>query len=205
MRRPGKPQARASRSAGAGCASRRHAPPRAPGLAYSAHRPGASSESPVGLVLLEQLLQALLLVALRGARLRRRSARARPRSAPEETPVPASSSTAPARAAACAAEARAQQHELAVAGLDEGQHGASLSPAARRSRTSTRRSRASSALQSSIDWFWHTRQRSSWREVAGAGLERGVLQHLAGLDGVGGGAERSQARMSSEQRSTPAP
>jgi hypothetical protein len=37
----------------------------------------------------------------------------------------------------------------------------SLSPDAIRSRTSRRKSRASGASESSIDWFWHTMQRSS--------------------------------------------
>ena len=35
----------------------------------------------------------------------------------------------------------------------------SVSPALRRSRTSTRRSLARGASESSMDWFWHTRQR----------------------------------------------
>ena len=35
------------------------------------------------------------------------------------------------------------------------------SPAAIRSRTNSRRSRARGASESSIDWFWHTMQRNS--------------------------------------------
>ena len=38
----------------------------------------------------------------------------------------------------------------------------SLSPALSRSRTARRMSRATSAAESSIDWFWQTTQRSAW-------------------------------------------
>jgi len=51
-----------------------------------------------------------------------------------------------------------------------------LSPAAIRSRTSSRRSRASGASESSIDWFWHTMQRNSRdRSRARASLSGSVM------------------------------
>ena len=54
----------------------------------------------------------------------------------------------------------------------------SLSPAFRRSRTSRRRSRASGALESSIDWFWQTRQRSSADSALARALGRRIVSAL---------------------------
>ena len=66
-----------------------------------------------------------------------------------------------------------QQHELAVARDQKIEHLRSLSPAFSRSRTRIRRSRASGASESSIDWFWQTMQRSSRTARAPAPPARG--------------------------------
>ena len=97
-------------------------------------------------------------------------------------------------ASVCSLKRRPQQHELAVAGLDEAPApAASLSPAARRSRTSTRRSRASSALLSSIDWFWQTRQRSSCEILRARASSAGSLSISPGSTAWAGERARKRA------------
>ena len=103
---------------------------------------------------------------------------------------------APQSSSVFSLEARLEQHEFAVARNDDSRSPASsLSPSAMRSRTRRRRSLASSALESSIDWFWQTMQRSSRRNRSRARFERRIGQHLVGIDGEGRrGGEAGAAR-----------
>ncbi len=105
---------------------------------------------------------------------RRRSSAARE---PDETNMrrrSASSSTGvPQSSSVLAADRRLEQHEFAIARDDVVDH---LPRRCRRRRCArapaARRSRASSALESSIDWFWQTMQRSCAESAARAGLQR---------------------------------
>ncbi len=92
----------------------------------------------------------------------------------------------------CAVQARLEQHELAVARDEEVEHLAVAVAGVSRSRTSRRRSRASGASESSIDWFWQTMQRSSWRQRARARFQRGIGQDLVGLHGERRDADERQ-------------
>ena len=101
-----------------------------------------------------------------GRRRLRRSARA-----PSSTPRTSSASSgASHNSSVCAAERRVAAARTRRSGPRRSRITcASLSPALSRSRTSRRRSRASGALLSSIDWFWQTRQRRPeeiWRARA---------------------------------------
>ena len=83
-------------------------------------------------------------------------------------------------------QARALEGELAVAGLDEGQHGG-VGVAGGEALAHKQAQVAGELGVAVVDRLVLADEAAQLLgEVSGAGLERGVLQHLAGLDGVGG-------------------
>ena len=84
------------------------------------------------------------------------------------------------------AQARAQEDELAVAGFDEGEHGG-VAVAGGEALAHEEAQVAGELGVAVVDRLVLADEAAQLLgDVAGAGLERGVLQHLAGLDGVGG-------------------
>ena len=128
---------------------------------------------------------------------RRRAAVGMPPAAPSKIdadPQPSSKTTAKAgpnhNGQVSRRQRGLQQHEIAVARDDE-----AGSPADRclrrssRSRRMIRRSRARSASESSIVWFWHTTQRSSPPIARARASSLGSRQLFVGQDRLGGAGE----------------
>ena len=87
-------------------------------------------------------------------------------------------------------QARAQEHELAVAGLDEGEHGG-VAVAGGEALAHEDAQVAGELGVGVVDRLVLADEAAQLLgDLARAGLERGVLEHLAGLDGVGGGEAR---------------
>src|SRR3954447_13685196 len=76
----------------------------------------------------------------------------------------------------------------------------SLSPAVRRSRTSTRKSFASGASESSIDWFWHTMQRSSWLSARARDSSAGSFRISSGWTAKAGTLSESASATTRRRR-----
>jgi hypothetical protein len=84
-------------------------------------------------------------------------------------------------------ERRPQEHELAVAGLDEGQHLA-VAVAGGEALAHDDAQVVGQGRAGVVDRLILADDAAQFLgELAGARFERGVVQHLAGLHGVGGG------------------
>ena len=106
----------------------------------------------------------------------------------------------PHRAAVCQATRLAAARDCRNGRPENSITWASLSPALRRSRTSTRRSCASGASESSIDWFWHTMQRNSLDTRPRALPAPDRASTSSGCDGVDRRRAATSARQQHENR-----